>query len=279
MRCKKCGFENASGQMTCQECGEPLQQGGGYSSAPYYGRQQPYQNVDAKQTRVFSGVPNGAGQQNYSSAQIHPTVIQGSSPSQFSSFKCPDCNYELKEDYDYCPSCGKVLRERAKNEEVSGERYEVRLEPNTCEACGKQVPAEYLHCPYCGTRITQKTIPVKRRRQVVEEVKPRCTLTMITDENESVEALKHDFEGNQIILNRSNTDPLNRTITSKEQARLSFEEGHWYIENLSELDSTFVAASRKIELLSGDIVMMGDRCFSFAPQDNNNKEEEKQTNK
>ena len=212
--------------------------------------------------------------------------------------KCPDCGYDLKDGYDYCPRCGMVLYvpvtpEPVKPEPVVPEPvtqepvvqepvvpepvvpepaitpkanpwHELMLQPNTCDKCGKEVPSDYQFCPFCGERVVQKTIPVNRRRtKEVEIPKPRFTLTMMAEEHEEQEPMTHDYEGDEVVLNRANTDPNNRTITSKEQAHLTFEEGHWYIENRSELESTFVAASHKIELQPGDIVMMGDRCFRF----------------
>lgn len=207
--------------------------------------------------------------------------------------KCPDCGYDLKDGYDYCPRCGMVLYvpvapEPMKPEPVTQEPVvpepditpkanpwqDIILQPNTCDKCGKEVPSDYMFCPFCGERVVQKTIPVNRRRtKEVEKPKPRFRLTMIAEEHEEQETVAHDYEGDEVVLNRANTDPYNRTITSKEQACLTFEEGHWYIENRSEMESTFVAASHKIELQPGDIVMMGDRCFRFDTQQDDKEKE------
>ena len=179
--------------------------------------------------------------------------------------KCPDCGYDLKDGYDYCPRCGRVLYVPVPQEPVKPESVAYLMQqPNTCDKCGKEVTSDYQFCPFCGERIVPKTIPVNRlRNKEVEEPKPRCTLTMMAEEHEEQEPVTHGYEGDEVVLNRANTDPDNRTITSKEQARLTFDEGHWYIENRSEMESTFVAASKKIELKTGDVVMMGDRCFRF----------------
>ena len=57
--------------------------------------------------------------------------------------------------------------------------------------------------------------------------------------------------------------PENKTITSKEQAELVFKDGHWTIVDKSEQHTTFVLASREIELQNGDIVMLGNQLFRF----------------
>lgn len=54
-----------------------------------------------------------------------------------------------------------------------------------------------------------------------------------------------EYEGKSIILNRENTEVSNRTITSKEQAEIVFEDGHWYLLDRSELRTTFIQANRK----------------------------------
>ena len=95
------------------------------------------------------------------------------------------------------------------------------------------------------------------------EQKPICTLTIVPEEHENltVEPIKH--EGNSIILNRANTEPSNRTITSKEQAEITFEDGHWFLKNCSELNTTYLQVSRKIEIFPNDIIVLGDRRFKF----------------
>mgnify|MGYP001752542016 FL=1 len=72
-----------------------------------------------------------------------------------------------------------------------------------------------------------------------------------------------EYEGKSIILNRENTEVSNRTITSKEQAEIVFEDGYWYLLDRSELRTTFIQANRKIEIIPDDIIVLGDRRFKF----------------
>lgn len=71
------------------------------------------------------------------------------------------------------------------------------------------------------------------------------------------------YSGETISLNRANTDPNNNTITSKVQAVLTHDEEGWYIEDRSELRSTFIRADRKRKLESGDVIELGNRLFEF----------------
>lgn len=147
---------------------------------------------------------------------------------------------------------------------------------NTCDKCGSSVPINFLYCPKCGERIRQKTVMVRRKPKLAEPIpeKPveepiaKCSLTLIPeDEEETVMPFTKDYEGKQIVLNRNNTEPENYTITSKEQAHLIKEDGKWYIENHSELGTTYVQATRKLEIQSGDVIVLGDRRFKFTIKD------------
>ena len=77
----------------------------------------------------------------------------------------------------------------------------------------------------------------------------------------------NDYEGTSIILTRENTEANNRTITSREQAELIHEDGKWFILNKSELGSTYLKVSRKLELHQGDEILMGDRRFKFEAEE------------
>lgn len=74
---------------------------------------------------------------------------------------------------------------------------------------------------------------------------------------------RFEYEGNSIILNRENTEMSNRTITSKEQAEIVFDDGHWYLLDRSMLQTTYIQVNRKIEIIPDDIIVLGDRRFKF----------------
>ena len=79
------------------------------------------------------------------------------------------------------------------------------------------------------------------------------------------------FSGEEITLNRDNTEAGNMTITSKEQAALIFEEGKWYLQDRSEHQTTFVYRADQIELQAGDIIVLGNRRFEFNGQSEQTK--------
>lgn len=147
-----------------------------------------------------------------------------------------------------------------------------------CDHCKKLISAEFKYCPYCATEVIQRTIAFRKKRTKADvNVKPseqqaenrpelqdlRCRLSLVPDDDEEIEAFTNHYEGNNIILNRANTDTENPTITSKQQAELIFDKGNWFIENRSEYGTTFIAVNRRIQIKPGDVIMLGDRRFIF----------------
>lgn len=153
-----------------------------------------------------------------------------------------------------------------------------------CEQCKKQISAEFKYCPYCSAEVVQRTVMFRKKRRNHQKPEPESQpeqqqeeaivpqnlgfhLSMIPDDDEDVEAIINHYEGNNVILNRANTDPQNPTITSKQQAEVIFEDGKWFIENRSQYGSTFIAVNRRFQLMPGDVVMLGDRRFIFGIED------------
>lgn len=143
--------------------------------------------------------------------------------------KCPECGYELEN--GVCPSCGyDSIAEKESDEKQKNMNKE-----------GK------------------KTVRPRRKG----EKDGRFVLTPISEETGQPEGDLIQFEGNEVELNRENTDPKNETITSQQQAIVTHENGKWCIEDKSEYKTTFVQASRKIELQNGDLILLGNQLYQF----------------
>ena len=203
--------------------------------------------------------------------------------------RCSYCGYPVMGNFSSCPNCGGNLTKTSEQPSVPGQpaipeqqpaktrksasATEARPSVDTeldiaeevkCDKCGTMVSIDYKFCPTCGERIHLPTMRVVRHKAAPA---PHCHLTLIPEEEENATPVKHDYEGASVILNRENTEPGNRTITSKEQAELSFEDGKWFLLNKSELQSTYLEVNRKLELQPGDIVVLGDRRFKFETDD------------
>jgi predicted Zn-ribbon and HTH transcriptional regulator len=207
------------------------------------------------------------------------------------SIRCRNCGYDNPDENAACSKCNQPLiagRERHvplssyADEENFNPRETVRetnifteeasqpapVNTSTCSKCGYPLLQSVPNCPNCKQLIQDNSDSPKEdiqfgRRTVRPGKRNRCELTLIHEENEKIEPVTLSFSGEEIILNRNNTEPDNMTITSKEQAALICENKRWYIEDRSELKTTYVRVGERFELQPGDIIMLGDRCFKF----------------
>lgn len=303
MRCNNCGWDNAPGTSNCIKCGHPLQSGGGYANNGY--QPQPAPGYPQQPAPGYGGEPQprptvvGAGLQQ--EQMPRPTVIgaanQGPAPRPTRVFNpngqdqpsggqpqgsrnCPSCGYPVVGDFTTCPNCGMPMPASAApkpeapikpavNEtSASASLAELGIPDHvTCQSCGTEVSINFSFCPKCGEKIHLPTIRAIRHTPVAAEPpKPKFTLELLLEEGEVTQPRTNEYQGDSVILNRENTEPDNRTITSKEQAEISCEDGKWFILNKSELGSTYIETNRKFEIQPGDVVVMGDRRFKFEPK-------------
>lgn len=300
MRCLKCGYDNEPNAQVCIKCGKPYnisapvmpqqnyaqqpmnmpQQG--YAQQPMNAPQHPQPRptvVDASMMQMQSQ-PQAQPQQQH--PQPRPTVLDSNAAMANASAAaapqaCPACGYPVQ-GRSMCPACGYPIAQSAPAQPAQPAQPRPVAQPVqpqpaqsapampgidmnmtvVCDKCGSEVSIANKFCPCCGERIHLATQAVVRRKP-----QPKCSLTIIPEEGENIAAKTNTYEGKSIILNRDNTEPGNRTITSREQAELTCEDGKWFIENKSDYGSTYIMAKRKIELQPGDIVVLGDRTFEF----------------
>ena len=110
------------------------------------------------------------------------------------------------------------------------------------------------------------TVPLPVEEDVYEyedDEIPYCTLRPIAMPGEREMPEEIYDEGAEVYLSRQNTVPHDRSIDDDEQACFFFSDGHWFIEDRSRDNSTFVHAGAGIKLESGDIIRMGNRLFEF----------------
>ena len=136
-----------------------------------------------------------------------------------------------------------------------------------CNNCGYPVINGMHTCPNCLAKMPDKTaIPLSVEEEVYEYNENEisfCTLRPIAllGEREMPEEV-YD-EGAEVFLSRRNTVPHDQSIDDEEQACFFFSDGHWFIEDRSRDNSTYVHAGSGIKLEPGDIIKMGDRLFEF----------------
>lgn len=68
---------------------------------------------------------------------------------------CPNCNYPLDKDYNFCPSCGFDLKSIQENIAGKDEIEELK-KYIICDVCGEEIPEDSAFCSSCGAKVTGK---------------------------------------------------------------------------------------------------------------------------
>lgn len=216
--------------------------------------------------------------------------------------RCQFCGWDNPEGKDSCEKCNKPLaahgqpvnnshdypHDRKTDRMASGTGFSPRAtvressigtnptvneHKGNCPKCG--YPMEKGSCPACGYTeageknddVVHDTVLMDSRKTVrphrKEEKEGAFTLTPISEDTGMPEGDSIKFEGNKVVINRDNTDPKNKTITSVAQATIVREEGKWSIADNSEYKTTFVQAANSIEIESGALILLGNQLYRF----------------
>lgn len=280
MRCRNCGWENPDTNTTCEKCGSPIEASSN-GSHPQFDQPAPDYPQSPSPMKATVREGNVYGQSHNVGAQ--------------DSASCPRCGYPISNGMDMCPACGTpVAGPVAGNMNMQGQfsRNNVGQNPagvgfnqptvneqqvKHCSNCGSMLPPNAKFCVSCGAPTGMnppQAYPSRPKRPFGGTVSSFsgpgnmgmnvfCTLKPIAWARERIEYQPISYTGERIVLTRGNTDPNNQTITSQEQASITFKDGEWYLEDLSANRSTLIRVDRPVKLKDGDIIMLGNRMFEF----------------
>lgn len=238
MRCKNCGWENRDGIDTCEKCHSKLD----------------VMLVHDETTCVSERMRGTVSEE----VVFNPDSGPG---GNILNTTCPKCGYPLSPSSKVCPNCNTPI-----------EAAPVPTQMLLCRHCGAELSAEAKFCSACGAPISQVVSRIQRSglgtvmggpSAGMQGTNTFCTLRPIAWEGEEVNYNPVTYTGQNIVLSRSNTDANNNTITSREQAVLIHEDGEWFIENRSDMKTTYVRVNGRTKLSSGDIIVLGNREFEF----------------
>jgi len=227
MRCNNCGWDNAPAAMRCEKCNAPQKGSMVQDNNPI---PQPSSPGNINET-IKGARPSGP----YIDSPNEP-VKSGDSGTAVS---CPFCGYPNPDGAVKCISCKKIL-----------DKADVEDEPKIDKA-----PAPHYHVPTTPPGVLKTQTPWSKINE------QKFSLKHLTPDNQVKQSL--DYEGNEVILNRSNTIPNNSTITGNQQAVIFNKEGKWFIADKSSLHTTFIRPGEPVEIKKGDIILLGDSRFEF----------------
>lgn len=275
MRCRNCGWENPEINTSCEKCGAQIEA----SSSVQKPISEPVQvsNFSDSSSLLHSTVRE---------SEVFNSVNNKRLMQQSQLQECPCCHYPIDHDTIVCPACGTSIENFNANQQAQlqpsvqqqfgsinprptvNDKY---VDKKHCINCGAVIEPNMRFCSSCGAPVSEQSKPRKPYGGTVASFSGPgcmgmgnfCTLKPISWERERIDYQPISYTGEKIILNRTNTDANNQTITSHEQASLTYINGEWYIEDLSANHSTMVRVMRPIKLESGDIIMLGNRMFEF----------------
>lgn len=284
MRCFYCGWDNKTNAVSCEKCRQPMS-----DAMP-----NATQSKEMNKTADFTSRPTALFTNRKNDPESRPTEIFTEKKNDSGSR--PTVVFTEKKN-DNVSRATAIYEERGNN---SGPRPTLRIdnipavpaqvqssrvtvmyaeEANHSEMASMDIPSlgecphcnypsdeSQIICPNCGQSKRVTVMPKRRanaEKQEAVQLEPACSLTLIPEVDEQIIEVKNEYKGTSITLNRDNTEPGNYTITSREQAKITFEEGKWYIEDKSEMNTTFIRVREKTEIKPGDVIMLGDRLFEF----------------
>lgn len=210
--------------------------------------------------------------------------------------RCKNCGWPNRPGETTCQKCHAPLEDERNYEESNGYTQQARMKTipeqdafgdynasdRACPKCGYPLRSESHVCPNCKYEIESFYNETKEHQHRLTRVdnkdtvsgtinpylespapEPAFILHPIKRVNEKKDMDDIKYVGKDIVLTRSNTEEDNASITSQEQATLSYVEGKWFIENKSAQGTTFIRVSRKTELQDGDTLLLGNRMFEF----------------
>lgn len=227
MRCKNCGWPNKPGETTCVKCNAPLDvESGAIHETTLEARSS------TRRVNINATIPESS-------------IFATSTPEEMASNEmvCPKCGYPLRPEVTKCPNCNYDVTSlyKPKHESISNQEVTHMDNPNNLNKVKGTIN------PYMIQEASAPTFVLKP----VERIGEKKALSSL------------EYEGEEVILNRDNTEPGNESITSHVQAVIVNNNGRWFIENKSDLGTTFVKVSKKYELEEGDLILLGNRLFEF----------------
>ena len=253
MRCDNCGWNNPEGLAKCQKCNQELR------SAP-----------------------------NFNQTVMDPTREHSAPVREIGeSVTCVRCGYPLSAANSYCPNCGTQVPQtsptpspaaslNAKTVRVLPEELMMENSPEALKATVREIPVELLSDNPTQNHIDNaKTVRVLPE-ELLQDDQVASTPTSVSVEPElpGFRLVPMDnfdgqlpqtlsFSGDEVSVERKDIPGADASIGEDVQVSFEYENGQWAVFEKGGRPVVYVAATHKVWLRPGDIIVVGNRRFIF----------------
>jgi len=239
IRCNNCGWSNDASTIRCEKCNAPLK-------------------------GSIIGQPNQQAQNTNPDPVYMPATEMGKEASggfwdQHNVAACPHCGYPNSNEATHCIKCKKPIKGNIPDMPKQPDEP-IKPKIQNIEKAGKNIRIIEGEGMSANQPLTGTIDPYRQKKQIKFFLEP-----VLNEENK--EGVIIECHGTTLNLNRESLDPGNNSITSKTQAVITNQNGAFYIQDKSQMQTTFIQANKPFKLENGDIVLMGDRKFRFYIED------------
>ena len=153
---------------------------------------------------------------------------------------CPGCSYPNMIIAKYCVKCNQSLELQSKNDNTTGVQ-------------NKNISMKATINPWLESNSRVKPAFKLHKLQVPDIQTNDCEV----------------FEGDNVVLSRTNLDSTNETISGSAHAVVFRKNNRWYIKNESKYMTTYVRVAGEVELQEGDVILIGNTHYRFEMDPNN----------
>lgn len=247
-RCNNCGWTNNDNPARCDKCNHLL---AGVISEPEV-EENVAENPEGKEPELAQTVMGKQASDDFLDKQ--------------NVFYCSECGYPNRRDLKNCLRCNHHIPEYDLNKSEADKPEPIVINDSNQindEIIENEDKADTMETPDNKDNDfdPSKTYdPYRMPKQTIFYLEP------LVDDNQEKKTLI-GFRGAEARMNRESLEPGNKTITSKTQAEIIFNNGEFLLTDKSEQQTTFLQVNKPTPITNGDIILMGNRKFKFHTED------------
>lgn len=170
---------------------------------------------------------------------------------------CPKCDTETK-GLEYCLNCGFKLATKTGINILKSSEHKI------CKSCSYPLREEHNSCPQCGTSVNAqlesapetKTLTLSNKSTPFKQAALKAVSLSSSPSGKDIQ-----LTNKEVIVNRGLVDESDKTISLEKHARITEQNGKWFIENVASNQALFIQVTNKTKLENGMIILVGDSKF------------------